>query len=136
MKEIALRHSVSKISNLTFEENSSDQMTFETVKCTDPVLNTTEESGILLNGRKFNNILYKHKDIEIVISSDEIDNDTLAFLQAFWSARFKYISLKKSSTWGSYVQIMTESGKFPLSYIDDIRDLPEVSFNLSYANPI
>jgi len=136
MKEIALRHSVSKLSNLTFEENSSDQMTFETVKCTDPVLNTTEESGILLNGRKYNNILYKHKDIEVVISSDEIDSDTLDFLQVFWSARFKYISLMKSSTWGSYVQIMTESGKFPLSYIDDIRDLPEVSFNLSYANPI
>jgi len=31
---------------------------------------------------------------------------------------------------------MTESGKFSLSYIDDIRDLPEVSFNLSYSNPI
>jgi hypothetical protein len=136
MKEIALRHSVSNLSNQTFEENASDQMTFETVKCTVPVLNTTEESGILLNGRKFNNILYKHKDIEVVISSDEIDNDTLAFLQAFWSARFKYISMYKSSTWGNYVQIMTESGKFPLSYIDDIRDLPEVSFNLSYANPI
>jgi len=136
MKEIALRHSVSKLSNLTFEENATDQMTFETVKCTDPVLNTTEESGILLNGRKFNNILYKHKDIEIVISSDEIDSDTLAFLQGFWSARFKYISLYKSSIWGSYVQVMTESGKFSLSYIDDIRDLPEVSFNLSYSNPI
>jgi hypothetical protein len=136
MKEITLRHSISKLSNLTFEENASDQLTFETVKCSDPILNTTEESGILLNGRKFNNILYKHKDIEIVISSDEIDSDTLVFLQAFWSARFKYISIYKDSIWGSYVQVMTESGKFPLSYIDDIRDLPEVSFNLSYANPI
>ena len=136
MKEIALRHSVSKLTGLTFDENASDQMTFETVKCTDPVVNTTEESGILLNGRKFNNILYKHKDIEVVISSDEIDSDTLDFLQVFWSARFKYISLFKGSTWGSYVQIMTESGKFPLTYIEDIKDLPEVSFNLSYANPI
>jgi len=42
----------------------------------------------------------------------------------------------KGSTWGNYVQIMTESGKFPLTHIEDIKDLPEVSFNLSYANPI
>ena len=136
MKEIALRYSVSKLSNLTFEENASDQMTFETVKCTDPVLNTTEESGILLNGRKFNNILYKHKDIEVVISSDEIESDTLAFLQSFWTARFKYISIYKDSIWGSYVQVMTETGRFPISYIDEIRDLPEVALNLSYVNPL
>jgi hypothetical protein len=60
----------------------------------------------------------------------------LAFLQDFWTARFKYLSVLKNAAWGNYVQIMTESGKFPISYIDDIRDLPEVSFNLSYANPV
>jgi len=31
---------------------------------------------------------------------------------------------------------MTESGKFPLNYIDEIRDLPEVALNLSYVNPV
>ena len=135
MKEIAFRYCSTKLTDSTFAENAQDQLTFETVKCTDPIVNTTEETGILLNGRKFNHLLYKHRDFEVVISSDEIDSDAFEFLQAFWVARFKYISLKKNSTWGSYVQIMTESGKFPLSYIDDIRDLPEVSFNLTYANP-
>jgi hypothetical protein len=136
MKEIALRYNDTKLSDLIFVENASNQITFETVKCTDPIVNSTEESGILLNGRKFNHLLYKHRDMELVISSDEIDNDVFDFLQSFWVARFKYISLFKGSTWGSYVQIMTESGKFPLTYIEDIKDLPEVSFNLSYANPI
>lgn len=136
MKEIALRYSDEKLTSLAFDENALNQELFETVKCTDLLVNTTEESGILLNGRKFNHILYCHKDIEVIISADEIDSDTLAFLQSFWTARFKYISIYKNSIWSSYVQVMTESGKFPLSYIDDIRDLPEVSFNLSYANPI
>jgi len=136
MKEIALRFNDTKLTDLIFVENASNQITFETVKCTDPVVSTTEESGVLLNGRKFNHLLYMHRDIEVVISSDEIDNDVFEFLQSFWVARFKYISFYKDSTWGNYVQIMTESGKFPLTYIEDIKDLPEVSFNLSYANPI
>lgn len=136
MKEIALRYSDSKLIDLTFSETASNQVLFETVRCSDPIINTTEETGVLLNGRKYNNLLYKHKDLEIIISSDEIDSDVLEFLQSFWSARFKYIALQKDSTWGNYMQIMTESGKFPLSYIDDIKDLPEVSFNLSYANPV
>lgn len=135
MKEIAFRFSNTKLTNLAFVENAQDQLTFETVKCTDPIVNTTEETGILLNGRKYNHLLYKHRDIEVVISSDEIDNDVFEFLQFFWVARFKYISLYKDSIWGNYVQVMTESGKFPLSYIDDIRELREVSFNLSYTNP-
>lgn len=136
MKEIALRYNDTKLTDLIFVESASNQITFETVKCTDPIVNSTEESGILLNGRKYNHLLYKHRDIEVVISSDEIDNDVFDFLQFFWVARFKYISFYKDSTWGNYVQIMTESGKFPLAYIEDIKDLPEVSFNLSYANPI
>ena len=136
MKEIALRYSDTKLTDLTFVENASNQKTFETVKCTDPVVSTTAEIGVLLNGRKFSHLLYTHRDLEIIISSDEIDSTVFEFLQSFWVARFKYISLFKASTWGSYVQIMTESGKFPLTYIEDIKDLPEVSFNLSYANPI
>ncbi len=136
MKEIALRYSDTKLTDLTFVENASNQTTFETVKCTDPVVSTTAETGVLLNGRKFSHLLYTHRDLEIIISSDEIDSSVFEFLQSFWVARFKYISLFKASTWGSYVQIMTETGKFPLTYIEDIKDLPEVSFNLSYANPI
>ena len=137
MKEIALRHSISKLSNLTFEENASDQLTFETVKCNDPILNITEESGILLNGRKFNHILYSHRDIEVIISADEIyHSEILDFLQNFWIGRFKYIAIQKDSIWGNYVQVMTETGRFPISYIDEIRDLPEVALNLSYVNPL
>lgn len=136
MKEIALKYSDTKLTDLTFIENASNQNTFETVKCTEPIVSTTEETGVLLNGRKFNHLLYTHKDFEVIISSDEIDSDVFEFLQSFWVARFKYITLFKGSTWGNYVQIMTESGKFPLTYIEEIKDLPEVSFNLSYANPI
>lgn len=137
MKEIALRYSDERLTSLVFDENSTNQKLFETVKCTDLLVNKTEESGILLNGRKFNHILYCHKDIEVIISANEIYySEILDFLQSFWIGRFKYIAIQKDSIWGSYVQVMTESGKFPLSYIDDIRDLPEVALNLSYVNPL
>ncbi|GAB1372750.1 hypothetical protein MASR1M45_28130 [Candidatus Kapaibacterium sp.] len=137
MKEIALRYGDERLTSLVFDENSTNQKLFETVKCTDLLLNKTEESGILLNGRKFNHILYCHKDIEVIISSDEIyHSEILDFLQNFWIGRFKYIAIQKDSIWGNYEQVMTETGRFPITYIDEIRDLPEVALNLSYVNPL
>ena len=112
MIEIALKYSDTKLSSLPFDEEGANQNVFETVKCSDPIANTSEEQGILLNGRKYNHLLYQHKEIEVIISADEIDTDILAFLQEFWSAGFKYIALHKSGTWGDYVQVMTESGRF------------------------
>lgn len=56
MKEIALRYSNERLTSLAFDENSTNQKLFETVKCTDLLVNKTEESGILLNRRKFNPI--------------------------------------------------------------------------------
>lgn len=137
MKEIALRYSNEKLTSLIFNENASNQMLFETVKCTDLLLNKTEENGIMLNGRKYNHLLYCHANIEIIISADEIkDSETLEFLQNFWISRFKYIAIQKNLIWGNYVQVMTETGMFPVTYIDEIRQLPEVTLNLSYVNPI
>jgi|GEM_PF-1711711 hypothetical protein len=139
MKEIALRYSNTKLTDLTFSDTAENQELFMTLNLTEPVIATTEETGVCLTGRKYNHLLYKHKEFEVVISSDEIVrdylNDTLEFLQNFWTARFKYVSFFKYSAWGNYVQVMTEGGKFPLSNVDDLRDFPEVSFNLSYANP-
>lgn len=137
MKEIALRYSDERLTSLDYDENSTNQKLFETVKCTDLLVNKTEESGILLNGRKFNHILYCHRDIEVIISADEIyHSEILDFLQSFWIGRFKYIVIQKDSIWGNYVQVMTETGRFPISYVDEIRDLPEVALNLSYVNPL
>lgn len=137
MKEIALRYGDESLTSLVFDENSTNQKLFETVKCTDLLLNKTEESGILLNGRKFNHILYCHRDIEVIISADEIyHSGILDFLQSFWIGRFKYIAIQKDSIWGNYEQVITETGRFPVTYIDEIRDLPEVALNLSCVNPL
>lgn len=124
------------LTSLDFDEDAANQITFVTVKCTDPIVNSTGESGIMRNGRKFNHIFYKHKDLEVVISSNEIDSTMLEFLQDFWTATIKYIALQESDIWSNYVQVLTESGKFPLSYVNDIKLLPEVSFNFSYAHPV
>jgi hypothetical protein len=134
--KLALRYTTEKLDDLTFDEEAEYQELFETIKCTEPVVNTTTASGVLLNGRKFNHLLYKHKDFEVIISADELDADKLEFLQGLWGAMFIYASLYKNANWGDYVQIMTDGGKFPLTYIDELEYLPEVPFNFSYAEPV
>ena len=135
-KEIALRFTATALTPLTYSSGASDQTTFLTTKRTNPVVNTTEEGGVLLSGRKFNHVKWVHKDIQVVISADEIDATVLTFLQNFWCGAFKYISIWNGSAWGDYIQVMTDGGQFPVSYADDLIDLPEVAFNLSYANPV
>jgi len=135
MPEIALLYSDTILTSLTFDDEAEDQELFTPLKWTDPVINTAEDSGTLLNGRKWNHVLWKHYELDIVISADEIDATMLAFLQAFWTAPFKYLSIYGSS-WGDYIQVMTAGGKFPVGYVEDLKDLPEVSFTLSYTNPV
>lgn len=139
MNEVAIRYSDVKLTNLTFDEFAQNQMKFKTVKCTDLIVNTTEETGTLLNGRKYNHLLYKHNEIEIIISADEIDRTILrTFLQVFWAAKFKYLSLYDivAAEWSNYIQVATEGGRFPLSYIDDVRELREVQFMFTSMEPI
>jgi hypothetical protein len=125
----------------TFDSGLPDteQRTFRTVSCMRPFLTTTQEQGIMLNGRKFSHILYAHKEIEVTISSDEVNSEeVLEFFEAFWKARYKYISLKyETDSWdgSKYIEVMTEGGRFPVEYIDGIADLPEITFKLFTVNP-
>jgi hypothetical protein len=119
--------------------SQTEQRTFRTVSCMRPFITTAQEQGIMLNGRRFSHILYVHKEIEVTISSNEINSDEVVeFFESFWKARYKYISLKyETDSWDGckYIEVMTEGGRFPVEYINGIADLPEITFKLSTVNP-
>lgn len=137
MKIITLRYSDTKLATLEYDNLAINQNSFEGVKLTTPIRNTTEDSGVLLNGRKYSNLKWVNIEQELVISSDEIDNNILEFLQNFWTSRFKYISLLEGfGVWSNYIRVVTEGGPFPLTNINDLKELPEVALKLSYSEPI
>lgn len=136
MKEVALRYSNTRLSELVFDENATNQNLFECVKVTDWVVNKSEEGGVLLNGRRYSHQLYSHKEIEVTISANEIDEEVLGYLQNYWGALYKYIAIYNNGNWSNYTEVATESGKLPITYVDDIRDLREVSLNLITAEAL
>ena len=135
MKIIALRYSDTKLSSLSFDENATNQYLFETVKCTDKVPNTTVEKGSTLTGRQYSHIKWINQTIDVIISTDEIDDTSFGFLKLFWRSNFIYVSLSEGAVFGDYSQVITDGGKFPLTYIDNIRFFKEVEFSLTYSNP-
>lgn len=136
MEDIAFRYSDAEVQSLSFDGEAALQKKHRSLKLTDLICDSTVESGVLLSGRKYSHVLWTHKSFEVVVSSDSIATQAdLNFLQEFWKAKFKYVSLKSGSTWGDYFEVATEGGLFPLSYIEDVRSLKEVSFVLSTVNP-
>lgn len=136
MLEILFRHSDTKLTNLAYDSGATGQMAFRTVRRPDAILDITVDGGAMLNGRKWENRLYSHKEIgDIVISADELDSTAFTFFESFWKAKYKYIGLWATSTWGNYIEVLTGGGLFPLSYVEDIRDLKEIALKLKYANP-
>lgn len=133
MKQIALRYTDNALSSLEFDAEAEQQELFETVKITDPISTTTRVQGTLLNGRVYDHKLYSRKFIEITISADEIDGSILGSLQSFWKAEVRYIAYKSTPTWGNYIQVYTDSGDFPINYLEDLLFLREVTFKLYYV---
>ncbi|MFA5432101.1 MAG: hypothetical protein WC319_04415 [Candidatus Paceibacterota bacterium] len=135
MDRIALYYADSPLSSLEFDDEAESQELFETVKITDPIITTTRVQGTLLNGRVYDHKLYSREFVEVTISADEIDGSILSFLQSFWAAEVRYIAYK-STIWGDYIQVYTDSGDFPINYIEDLLILREVTFKLYYVDVV
>ena len=122
---------------LTFDENATEQMLFECVENSDPLVNKTTDSGINLNGRKYEHILYSHNEQDIVISADEISTDdgSYDFICDFWVSNLIYIANCVNGTWSDYARIQTPSGKIPISYLEGVKLFKEFSFTAFYLEP-
>ena len=135
--KIALRISASKLSPLTFDNTVSDdyQYLFETISCLPAIVNTSEVQGVLNNGRNYSNLLYSHKEHEVIISSNELTDEAIEFIKSFWTAKFKYIS-RYENAWTDYVGVLTTGGVFPIEYIEGNIQLPEIKLILKETKAI
>ena len=130
MAAFALRWSATAVSPLTYNPAAANQVSYEALEFYLPKTVVESVAGVTKRGRRYQHTKYVLKDYRLVIGSDEID-DAEAFLRAFWSAPYKYISNGASD---NYEQVVTEGGAFPVSYDDD-EIFPEVSFVLFCVEP-
>ena len=118
------------------------QKLFNPVSFYKPKINRTVDQGNCLRGRLFQHTLWSLKTWEPVITANELRiNNNLDFLISFWSAEYKYISYNKGNwdrtdaSWSKYIEVITPGGDFPVKYIDDLEELPEVALTLNEVEP-
>lgn len=98
-------------------------------------LSTDSISVTSLRGNYIEHPTYKRRIWNIAISADELRNTaSLDFLEAFWAANVKYLGVSNGVT-TEYKQVVHKSGDFPITYIDGIRAMPEVAFQLIERAP-
>lgn len=132
MSYIAFRISSSVVSPLTYDNGlaSSVQRSYETLTPKVYKHNRTKDEGVLLNGRIFSHLLYERKELDVIISADEIDSTDVAFFEEFLSCSHKYISVYNGVSWSDYFRIETEGGRTPIEYVEGVEDLPEITLTL------
>ena len=93
---------------------------------------TTAITGETLRGNLFEKRTYGRRIYDIVISSDEIRNQTdLDHLEEYFEATDKQLSFDGTN----YINVVMAPGDFPVEFIDSIRALPEVTFTLRRKDP-
>lgn len=134
---IALRIANTKLSDLSFNMSllSSEQILFNTLSCLPSVINTTEVIGTLNNGRQYSHLLYAISEHQITISSNELSEEAIAFLNAYWTSKYKYLSRFENNQWSDYIEVITDGGRFPIEYNEGNIKLPEISLLLKNKYP-
>ena len=132
-ERIALVISATDLHGTAFNPVQANQYKFECVELRRPVVSNERDSGRTLGGRGYSHLLHTTKIHSPVISTNEITSAIATFLESFWDANFKFISLYTSGVWGNYIEVLTDSGDFPISFVDDLEDLPEVALTLTEA---
>jgi hypothetical protein len=118
--------------NQTKPAGIADQKEFNTVEFFPPETNNTMVKGIMLNGRKYANKLYTHLIYKAVISSNELDEAGVAFIQAFFRSNYKYIVDDLAS--GNYIEVISSDDKLTPAYLENLVFLPEFTLNLEAVN--
>lgn len=132
MEYFAIMFSATELVSLTFDNmlTDSEQRIYFGLSVLRPNRNRVTDDGVLLNGRQYSHLLYEHKEWDLLISSNEIDNDDVDFIDNFLSAKFKYIAFYNGSSWEDYIEVLANSGRTPVEYLEGVEFLPEVTLNL------
>ena len=118
------------------------QKQFNPVVFYKPKINRTVDQGNCLRGRLFQHTLWTQLTWEPVITADELKvTANLDFLKAFWGANCKYLVYhegnwdRSSNNWSKYIEMITPGGDFPVKYLEDMEQLPEVTLTLNEVEP-
>lgn len=134
MSWIAIRKSSTALSPLTFDSEATGQKIYNNLAPRKTYINRVVEEGILLNGRQYQHTLYRHREWDLVISADEIDQTDIDFLNDFNNSLFRYISIYNGSSWSDYIEVISDGDRLQVEYIEGLEDLPEVTLNLREVN--
>lgn len=98
-----------------------------------PAVSSAAITGATLRGHLFEHPQYARRGWTITISADAIDDDTgFDFLTAFFLSNARQLSFNGTD----YVNVQIEPGELPLTFIENIRFLPEITFTLHRKEPI
>ncbi len=131
MNNVALKYSGTKLNNLVFDINAIQQKIFNNLNISKPFINNTVESGISLNGKKYSHLLYKHIEYDVTFSADTLDSSGVSFIENWRSSLFKYLSVEIDGSFTNYFEVIIEGGRLPLTFLENLEYLPEISFTIS-----
>ena len=95
-----------------------------------PELNSI--SGDTLRGITFEHINNARRVYDITISADAIDTQLkYDFLEAFFCNGSRQISFNGTN----YIDVVMKAGDFPVDWLENARDLPQVKFTLRAKSP-
>lgn len=130
MSRLILRYTNANLITLDYDALAVNQLSFGCLKLFPKEIITNVNAGNLLNGRQFSHRLFNTKEINLTISTNELSGVNIEFLKNFWTSNFKYYSLVNGVTIDDYSKCVSNGGRFPVSYIDENINYPEVSFIL------
>jgi hypothetical protein len=130
---IALAISATDLHGTAFNDLQANQMYFETVDFKEPIIGAERDSGRTLSGRMFSHLIDSRRTWAAIISADELGANEKAFLIDFYKANFKFISIKTGANWGNYIEVVTDGGELPVTYLNELEMLPEITMKMTEA---
>ena len=135
MAKVTLRYTTTPLTVFPYDGVATEQEEFITTIYHDPLPLTSPIQTNLLSGRKVTHPGFTHLQYDFEISADEIPDAIKTFLIAFWQAPHKYISTNSGTVavpiWSDYKEVQLPAGLIPLSYLQDLDVLPEITLQLT-----
>jgi hypothetical protein len=140
--QIAFRYTSTPLSPLTYNSGASDQEIYEPKEFPIPIENVEQVYSVSLRGLPRSSKRWSLYEFSIVIvGAKELTSAKLLHLQNWWLAPCKYIAYematfnKFASNYPKnglteYIRVHHQGGKFPLSYKDNLVNMPIVTFDL------
>jgi hypothetical protein len=89
---------------------------------------------LTLRGRLCDHRRYTRRTWQLTITTEAEVNDVL-WLSAWWTADTRWIQQPYAATDINWIEVTTEGGKVPMTFVEGVLDLPEVTLTISAKDP-